>query len=62
MYAVIETGGKQYKVEAGQEIFIEKLRGTNSLREFCADIQRLPFSSSNKPSLFDRIVTKVFYN
>lgn len=25
MYAVIETGGKQYKVEAGQEIFIEKL-------------------------------------
>lgn len=25
MYAVIETGGKQYKVEAGQEIYIEKL-------------------------------------
>ena len=25
MYAVIETGGKQYKVEAGQELFIEKL-------------------------------------
>lgn len=25
MYAIIETGGKQYKVEAGQEIFIEKL-------------------------------------
>ncbi len=25
MYAVIETGGKQVKVEAGQEIFVEKL-------------------------------------
>ena len=25
MYAVMETGGKQYKVEAGQELFIEKL-------------------------------------
>lgn len=25
MYAIIETGGKQYKVEAGQEIYIEKL-------------------------------------
>ena len=25
MYAVIETGGKQLKVEAGQEIFVEKL-------------------------------------
>ncbi len=25
MYAIIETGGKQVKVEKGQEIFIEKL-------------------------------------
>lgn len=25
MYAIIETGGKQYKVENGDEIFIEKL-------------------------------------
>jgi large subunit ribosomal protein L21 len=25
MYAVIETGGKQVKVEVGQEIYIEKL-------------------------------------
>jgi len=25
MYAIIVTGGKQYKVEAGQELFIEKL-------------------------------------
>lgn len=27
MYAIIETGGKQIKVEAGQEIFVEKLNG-----------------------------------
>jgi len=25
MYAIIATGGKQYKVEAGQELYIEKL-------------------------------------
>lgn len=25
MYAIIETGGKQYKVEEGQALFIEKL-------------------------------------
>ena len=25
MYAIIETGGKQYKVENGDVIFIEKL-------------------------------------
>ena len=25
MYAVIETGGKQYKVETGDVIYIEKL-------------------------------------
>jgi large subunit ribosomal protein L21 len=25
MYAIIETGGKQYKVEEGQEVYIEKV-------------------------------------
>ncbi|WP_202080211.1 50S ribosomal protein L21 [Caldalkalibacillus salinus] len=25
MYAIIETGGKQYKVEKGSELYIEKL-------------------------------------
>jgi large subunit ribosomal protein L21 len=25
MYAIIKTGGKQYKVEQGDEIFVEKL-------------------------------------
>lgn len=32
MYAVIETGGKQYKVEEGDVVFVEKLdveEGTN---------------------------------
>ncbi|MBC1316219.1 50S ribosomal protein L21 [Listeria booriae] len=27
MYAIIETGGKQVKVEAGREIYVEKLAG-----------------------------------
>lgn len=27
MFAIIETGGKQIKVEAGQEIYVEKLAG-----------------------------------
>lgn len=27
MYAVIMTGGKQYKVSAGEEVFVEKLEG-----------------------------------
>ncbi len=27
MYAIIETGGKQYKVQAGDTIFVEKLAG-----------------------------------
>ncbi|TYR82273.1 50S ribosomal protein L21 [Priestia megaterium] len=27
MYAIIETGGKQVKVEAGQAIYVEKLAG-----------------------------------
>ena len=27
MFAVIETGGKQYKVEKGNEIWVEKLPG-----------------------------------
>ncbi|WP_408954906.1 50S ribosomal protein L21 [Natroniella sp. ANB-PHB2] len=25
MYAIIKTGGKQYKVEEGQEVYVEKL-------------------------------------
>jgi len=25
MYAIIETGGKQYKVQAGDNVFVEKL-------------------------------------
>ena len=27
MYAVIQTGGKQYRVEAGQTVVVEKLEG-----------------------------------
>ncbi len=27
MYAIVETGGKQIKVEVGQKVFVEKLDG-----------------------------------
>ncbi len=27
MYAIIETGGKQYRVKAGDVVFVEKLEG-----------------------------------
>lgn len=27
MYAIIKTGGKQFRVEEGQEIFVEKITG-----------------------------------
>lgn len=30
MYAIIETGGKQYKVEAGDTVYIEKLDAEES--------------------------------
>ncbi len=30
MYAIIETGGKQYKVQAGDTIFVEKLTGADA--------------------------------
>ncbi|MDD2393317.1 MAG: 50S ribosomal protein L21 [Eubacteriales bacterium] len=30
MYAVIKTGGKQYRVQVGDEIFVEKLDGENT--------------------------------
>lgn len=29
MYAVVETGGKQYRVSEGDTIFVEKLEGEN---------------------------------
>ena len=31
MYAIIETGGKQYKVKAGDEIKVEKLSATSDV-------------------------------
>ncbi|MBQ6421016.1 MAG: 50S ribosomal protein L21 [Clostridia bacterium] len=29
MYAIIETGGKQYKVEVGDTVYVEKLNAEN---------------------------------
>ena len=36
MYAIIETGGKQYKVEAGDVIYVEKL-GAEAESEYTFD-------------------------
>lgn len=36
MYAIIETGGKQYKVEAGDTLYIEKL-GAQEAEEITFD-------------------------
>ena len=36
MYAIIETGGKQYKVQAGDVIYIEKL-GAEEASEYTFD-------------------------
>ena len=36
MYAIIETGGKQYKVEAGDVVFVEKL-GADEESEYTFD-------------------------
>ena len=36
MYAIIETGGKQYKVEAGDVVYIEKL-GAEEASEYTFD-------------------------
>ena len=30
MYAIVETGGKQYKVEVGEAVFVEKLEVAES--------------------------------
>lgn len=36
MYAIIETGGKQYKVEAGDAVYVEKL-GAEEASEYTFD-------------------------
>ena len=36
MYAIIETGGKQYKVQAGDVVFVEKLNAEAD-SEICFD-------------------------
>lgn len=50
MYAVIETGGKQYKVKKGDVIYVEKINGTPDTQvEFkviaCYDDQNVSFGN-----------------
>jgi large subunit ribosomal protein L21 len=37
MYAIFETGGKQYKVEEGSVVFVEKLGTTSQGEDFTFD-------------------------
>jgi len=37
MYAVIRTGGKQYRVEPGVELLVEKLEGTQTGKSVVLD-------------------------
>ena len=42
MYAIIQTGGKQYKVEVGDEVLVEKLDAEMSkLAESLDDVETL---------------------
>ena len=34
MYAVVQTGGKQYRVSAGDKVRVEKLEADNEPRKF----------------------------
>jgi hypothetical protein len=47
MYAIIRTGGKQYKVEKGQRLEVEQLR--RELSRAHADIEQLEQQSEAPP-------------
>lgn len=58
MYAVIRTGGKQYRVEPGQEVIIEKLADTESGKEVrLADV--LMYSDGSKVSVGQPVLESV---
>ena len=40
MYAIIETGGKQYRVQEGDNIFVEKLAGDVDWQSVMTEISR----------------------
>lgn len=53
MYAVIETGGKQYRVEPGDVLDVERLRATGDVDE-SADAEAS--ESADAEVVFDRVL------
>lgn len=55
MYAVIQTGGKQYRVEAGQTVVVEKLPGKPGDKITFSDVLMVSSGDGNikigKPAL-----------
>ncbi len=49
----------QYDFDKGDEVFLDKIKGTDSMREFMNAIQQMEFKE--KPTLFERLVN-IIYN
>ena len=49
MYAIVKTGGKQYRVEKGQTLLVERLPD-----EAGAQIAHDPIARRSRPAAFDR--------
>lgn len=48
----------QYDFDKGDEVFLEKIKGTDSMREFMNAIQNMEYK--DKPSFYDRMMDYVF--
>lgn len=47
----------QYDFERSEYTFVSKIHGTDSLREFRNNIERIPFRE--KPSIFERVLSRI---
>jgi len=48
----------QYDFDKGDEVFLDKIKGTDSMREFMNAIQQMEFNE--RPSLFDRMLSHIY--
>ena len=52
MYAVIQTGGKQYRVEPGQTVVVEKIEGEPGAAWLMVTLPTIwPASTHTKPDI-----------
>jgi large subunit ribosomal protein L21 len=49
MYAIVKTGGKQYRVEEGQKLLVERLPGAEG-----ADVALQPLMLRSEEAVFDK--------